>query len=62
MRTEWQEVQKRKAEMSAKAIAGLSDAEKEVLSKVLELEWDSRHLKTAEIKQPLKSFIDQVVK
>ena len=62
MAANWQDVQKRKAEMRARTLSQLSDAEKEVLSKVLELEWENRHLKTPEIKQPLKNFIDQVVK
>lgn len=62
MSTEWHEVQKRKAEMRVKALAELSNEEKDILSKVLELEWENRHLKTPEIRQPLRSFIDQVVK
>ncbi len=60
--TDWEDVQTRKAEMQKKAVATLSPQEREVLAKVLELEWENRHLKTPEVRTPLRNFITQVCK
>jgi hypothetical protein len=57
----WKDVQVKKAEMRKEAIAQLSDQEKEVLMKVLELEWENRHLKTPDVRRPLRNFIKQVI-
>ncbi len=58
----WQDVKEKKAEMRKQAVATLSNEEQEILMKALELEWENRHLKSPDIKQPLRNFVQQVVK
>jgi len=58
----WDEIKKKKAEMRKAAIATLSDSETEILMKVLDLEWENRHLKTPDIRRPLRTFIAQAIK
>lgn len=58
----WEDVQAKKSQMQKEAIAPLDKAQKEILAKVLELEWENRHLKTPDVRGPLKNFIQQVVK
>jgi hypothetical protein len=58
----WEDVQARKAEMQKKAVASLLSSDREVLAKVLELEWENRHLKTPDIRRTLRNFIQQVCK
>ena len=58
----WQDVKEKKAEMRKQAVATLSSEEQEILMKALELEWENRHLKSPDIKQPLRNFVQQVVK
>lgn len=48
--------------MRKEAVATLSKEEKEILVKILDLEWENRHMKTPDIKKPLRTFIQQVVK
>ncbi len=60
--SDWEDVQTRKAEMQKKAVAALSATERELLAKVLEMEWENRHLKTPDIRKPLRNFIQQVSK
>jgi hypothetical protein len=60
--TDWEDVQTRKAEMQKKAIAALSSVDREILTKVLELEWDNRHLKTPDVRKTLRNFIHQACK
>lgn len=58
----WEDVQTKKAEMRKEAVAMLSKEEKEILVKILDLEWENRHMKTPDIKKQLRTFIQQVVK
>lgn len=58
----WEDVQAKKAEMRKEAVSVLAEEEKEILVKVLELEWENRHMKTPDIKKQLRTFITQVVK
>jgi hypothetical protein len=58
----WQDIKKKKADMQKDALAKLSDGEKSILAKVLELEWENRHLKTPDIRRPLRTFITQEIK
>lgn len=58
----WQDVKEKKAEMRKQAVATLSNEEQEILMKALELEWENRHLKSPDIKQPLRNFVQQVIK
>jgi hypothetical protein len=60
--TDWEDVQSRKAEMQKQAIAALNPADREVLAKILEMEWENRHLKTPDIRKTLRNFIQQVCK
>ena len=57
----WEDVQKKKIQMRKEAIASLTDEEKEILVKVLDLEWENRHLKTPDIRRTLRNFIKQVI-
>jgi len=57
----WEDVQKKKALMRKEAISSLSDEEKEILMKALDLEWENRHLKTPDIRRTLRNFIKQVI-
>jgi hypothetical protein len=59
---QWEEVQRKKADMQRRAVAELGEQEQEILQKVLELEWDNRHLKTPDIRKTLRNFIQQVCK
>ena len=59
---DWEDIQTRKAEMQKKAVASLTTSEREILAKVLELEWENRHLKTPDIRRTLRNFIQQVCK
>jgi len=58
----WEDVQTKKAEMRREAVSTLSKEEKEILVKILDLEWENRHMKTPDIKKQLRTFIQQVVK
>jgi hypothetical protein len=58
----WEDVQAKKSQMQKEAVAPLDKAQKEILAKVLELEWENRHLKTPDIRTQLRNFIQQVVK
>ena len=58
----WEEIKKKKAEMRKEAVATLTESEKEILMKVLELEWENRHLKTPDIRRPLRTFVTQAIK
>lgn len=58
----WQDVKEKKAEMRKQAVATLSSEEQEILMKALELEWENRHLKSPDIKHPLRNFVQQVIK
>ena len=58
----WEDVQAKKAQMRKEAVSILGEEEKEILVKVLELEWENRHMKTPDIKKKLRTFITQVVK
>ncbi len=62
----WEEVQARKVQMQKEAVATLEKEEYEVLRRILELEWDSRHLAhsaaASEIRRTLRNFINQEVK
>ena len=57
----WDDVKAKKAQMRKEAVATLSNEEKEILVKVLELEWENRHLKTPDIKKPLRNYVQQVI-
>lgn len=57
----WKDVQEKKAQMRKDAVATLSPEVKEILMKVFELEWDNRHLKTPDVRKPLRNFIRQVI-
>lgn len=59
---DWEDVQARKTEMQKKAIASLTTNDREILAKVLELEWENRHLKTPDIRRSLRNYIQQVCK
>jgi hypothetical protein len=58
----WEDVQGKKARMQKEVVDTLDDAEKAILSKVLELEWRDRHLTTQDVRTPLRTFITQEVK
>lgn len=58
----WEDVQRKKADMQRQAIAELSPQEREILQEVLRLEWQDRHLKTSDIRRPLRNYIQQVLK
>jgi hypothetical protein len=62
----WEEVQTRKAEMQKEAVSSLEKEEYEILRRVLELEWDNRHLAhsaaASEIRKTLRNFIIQEFK
>ena len=60
--TDWEDVQARKTEMQKQAVAALTTADREILTKILELEWENRHLKTPDIRRTLRNFIQQVCK
>ncbi len=57
----WQDVQAKKAQMRKETIEELSDEEKDILVKVLELQWENRHLKSPGLRRPLRNFIKQVI-
>lgn len=57
----WEDVKRKKAEMRTEAVSTLTDNEKTILMKVLELEWENRHLKTPDIRRPLRTFITQEI-
>ena len=50
----------RKLTRSGNGLASVLD--RELLAKVLELEWENRHLKTPDIRRTLRNFIQQVCK
>jgi hypothetical protein len=58
----WEDVQGKKAAMQKEALAALDPHEREILAKVLELEWENRHLKTPDVRKQLRNFIQQVLK
>jgi hypothetical protein len=62
----WEEVQARKVEMQKEAVSTLEKEEYEVLRRVLELEWESRHLAhsaaASEVRKTLRNFIIQEFK
>ncbi len=62
----WEEVQERKIEMQKDAVSSLGKEEYEVLRRVLELEWENRHLAhsaaASEIRKTLRNFIIQEFK
>jgi|GEM_PF-1915960 len=60
--SDWEDVQAKKSEMQNKALAALSTSDYEILLKVLEMEWEKRDLKTPDIRKPLRTFIQQVIK
>jgi len=60
--SDWEDVQAKKSEMQKKALAALSASEREILAKVLQMEWEKRDLKTPDIRKPLRTFIQQVTK
>ena len=57
----WQDVQAKKAEMRKEAVAELSTEEKDILMKVLELEWENRHLRTPDVHRTLRAYVKQVI-
>lgn len=59
---DWEDVQTRKSEMQKKALATLTPSDREILAKVLELEWENRLLKTPDIRRTLRNFIHQECK
>ena len=62
----WEEVQERKVEMQKEAVSSLEKEEYEVLRRILELEWDNRHLAhsaaASEIRKALRNHIVQEFK
>ena len=60
--TTWEDVQGKKAELLQKIVTSLELGEQEILQKVLELEWENRHLKAPDIRKTLRTFIQQVCK
>ena len=58
----WEDVQGRKATLQRESVAELSKEQQDILVKVLELEWEFRHLKTPDVRKPLRNFIQQVYK
>nr|WP_143548178.1 hypothetical protein [Rhodopirellula sp. SM50] len=57
----WEDVKRKKAEMRTAAVSTLTENEKSILMKVLELEWENRHLKTPDIRRPLRTYIAQEI-
>ena len=60
--SDWKAALQKKDAMQKKAISSLEPAEQEILIKVLEMEWENRHLKTPDVRRPLRQFIQQVIK
>lgn len=60
----WADIKAKKAKMRKEAVADLTDGEKEILMKVLELEWEHRDKKSSGlfVQKPLRAFIQQVIK
>lgn len=62
----WEEVQARKVKMQQEAVSTLEKEEYQVLRRVLELEWESRHLAhsaaASEVRKTLRNFIIQEFK
>lgn len=57
----WEDVQNRKVQMRKQAIASLSDEEREILVKILDLEWENRHLKSPDVHRILRNYIKKVI-
>ena len=52
----------RRFTMQKEALTALDPHEREILAKVLEIEWENRHLKTPDVRRQLRNFIHQVLK
>lgn len=57
----WQDVQRKKTEMRSQAVSTLTQNEISVLMKVLEFEWENRHLKSPDFRRSLRAFIIQEI-
>lgn len=57
----WEDVQRKKAEMRSQAISALTQNEISILMKVLEFEWENRHLKSPDLRRSLRTFIMQEI-
>lgn len=58
---DWENVQARKAALQQEAIAPLDEQERAILGKLYELEWESRHFRTTDVRRELRQCIQQVI-
>ncbi len=60
--TDWAEVRDQKKQMLKQCFASLSEPEQKILLEVLRLEIANRHLNSPRVRQPLREYVEQVVR